>query len=597
MLGPVFFYEMVRTGRRRRYFVLRGVYSILLASLVLNFFGLAYQSLNFDSGLGVREAARVASSYFLVVSWTQFIVLCLLTPAYVAGAIAQEKESKIIEFILATDLRSREIVLGKLFARLANLVILMLVGLPILSLVQFMGGVDPTLVLATTAATIACVASLAALSIFNSVLSRRARDAIAMTYLCAVAYLLLSGLSMLLLNPAILNTLKNPAWLTAGVEIFNAGNPFSVLAGMGTRFATGATFDDLVLIYLRDFLVFHCVLFTLCCIGAVAWMRRIALRQAQGTIPRKWFKGRVRNHPRVGNFPLLWKEIFVESGLKLSVLGRVVFFLLIAGAVFVLWNVIQESRSSSQLADAIRFWAQVTGMLTGCLLLLAVASRAATSVTQERERQTMDALLTCPVSAGSIIYAKWIGAILAARWGLFFLVVIYLVGILAGSVYWVTLPLELLAWFIYAGVVALIGLWASIVCKSGLWSTVFAYGGTALAGVGHWLLLFCCLSPLFFAAGPRSGAEELLKLQAGFTPPVAMIISFCIPVDRWGTSPGDGEMLGYGLVGLMGWGVIAFFLWVGVRNSFDLKCGRAQFRIGSITSRAPGGASAPKQHG
>src|SRR5437660_1620479 len=79
--------------------------------------------------------------------------LVLLTPAYVGGAIAEEKDRKTLEFMLATDLLNREIVLSKLGSRLANLALVVITGLPILSILQFLGGVDPNMILAGFAIT------------------------------------------------------------------------------------------------------------------------------------------------------------------------------------------------------------------------------------------------------------------------------------------------------------------------------------------------------------------------------------------------------------------------------------------------------------
>src|SRR5262249_49386495 len=124
-----------------------------------------------------------------------------LTPAYTAGAIAEEKDRKTLEFLLATDLRNREIVLSKLTARYANLTLLLLTALPILSIMQFMGGVDPNLLLVTFAALALTMASLAGFAILSSTLARKARDAIALTYLGAIGYVVLSGVSWLLLLP------------------------------------------------------------------------------------------------------------------------------------------------------------------------------------------------------------------------------------------------------------------------------------------------------------------------------------------------------------------------------------------------------------
>src|SRR5438105_13980589 len=97
------------------------------------------------------------------------MLVALVAPGYTAGAIAEEKDRRTLEAVLATDLRNREIVLSKLVVRLANLTLMLLTGLPIWALLQFLGGIDPDLVLAGFLATGVTMASLASLSILNSV--------------------------------------------------------------------------------------------------------------------------------------------------------------------------------------------------------------------------------------------------------------------------------------------------------------------------------------------------------------------------------------------------------------------------------------------
>ena len=68
--------------------------------------------------------------------------MLLLTPAYVAPAIAEEKERRTLEYLFTSDLRNREIVLGKLAVRLGHIVLYILAGLPILCLTMRFGGVS-----------------------------------------------------------------------------------------------------------------------------------------------------------------------------------------------------------------------------------------------------------------------------------------------------------------------------------------------------------------------------------------------------------------------------------------------------------------------
>src|SRR5262249_54563592 len=129
----------------------------------------------------------------------QHLLVSVLTPLMVAGALSEEKERRTLEFMLATDLRSREIILGKLAGRLANMTLFLLAGLPILSFLQLLGGVDPGLVLAGFAATMLTFVSLAAMSIWHSTMLKRSRDAIVTTFITGGSYLALSGLARLLL--------------------------------------------------------------------------------------------------------------------------------------------------------------------------------------------------------------------------------------------------------------------------------------------------------------------------------------------------------------------------------------------------------------
>src|SRR2546422_1574357 len=127
LFGPVLFYDMIRAARRSRYFWLRCVY----AGFLLFFLFVAYMnSYSFGRFTDQNQAARLASNYFDYFMVVQFIAVILLTPAYVAGAVAEEKDRKTMEFLLATDLRNREIVLSKIGARLANLTLFVLTGLP-----------------------------------------------------------------------------------------------------------------------------------------------------------------------------------------------------------------------------------------------------------------------------------------------------------------------------------------------------------------------------------------------------------------------------------------------------------------------------------
>src|SRR5262249_53016529 len=134
-------------------------------------------------------------------------------PGLVAGTIAVEKERKTLEFMLATDLRNREIVFGKLVARLVTLLMYALAGLPVIGLAMMFGGIDPNLLLAGYGATVLTIFSLSALSVFFSVLQRKPRDAIALTYVVSSAYVALTFFAGMYLKFALPRQLVGPVTL------------------------------------------------------------------------------------------------------------------------------------------------------------------------------------------------------------------------------------------------------------------------------------------------------------------------------------------------------------------------------------------------
>ena len=68
------------------------------------------------------------------------MAVLVLTPAIVAGVIADEKQRKTLQYLMVSRLNSAEIVLGKLFARLLHIGVFLAIGLPVMSLTSLFGG-------------------------------------------------------------------------------------------------------------------------------------------------------------------------------------------------------------------------------------------------------------------------------------------------------------------------------------------------------------------------------------------------------------------------------------------------------------------------
>lgn len=576
LFGPVLFYDMVRTARRNRYFLLRCVYAGFL--LLILFW--VWTTTSWRSQPERLQAAAIAMFYFESFAVVQFLAVLVLTPAYVAGSIAEEKDRKTLEFLLATDLRNREIVLSKLGSRLANLGLFLLTGLPILSFLQFLGGIDPDLVLASFAATAITAVGLASVSILQSVLCKRPRDAIALTYLIVIAYYFLSSMLWGLkfsghwFFELPLSWGSDPYTVGALIEVFRQGNAFIALvmvANAGQLGALGTTLPSL----LADYALFHGTLALLCVGWSILRLRALALRQSFGKVERlRWYH---RLRPPVGGLPALWKELHVEGGLRVNWAGYLFVVLLVLltiglGVFFLgaaLWDFFTHPNGfRNDFAEIMNVWTRLTAAGVACLLLVGVAVRASTTIRSEIDRDTFDALVTTPLSSDAILLAKFVGSLFSVRLGWLWLGAVLGLGVLSGGLHVLAVPLFLGAWVVYACFFALVGLWFSMVSRSMMRATVYTMLTTVFFGFGHWFLtLFCCL-PMFFllamGGGPPGDLPEYLaKFQAGLTPPFAL---FAFAYPSWDvTFPFGrrdfGEMAGFCLLGLFLYGTACLMLW------------------------------------
>jgi ABC-type transport system involved in multi-copper enzyme maturation permease subunit len=605
LFGPVLFYDLVRIARRNRYYLIRVLYALFLLTMLCWVYFTFTVNMELSATVRPDEAARFANSFFYMFMAIQFLVVTVVTPAYVAGAVAEEKERKTLEFLLATDLLNREIVLSKLTSRLLNLMLLVLTGLPVLAALQFLGGIDPLLVIAGFAATMLTVASLAGLSIFASVICRRARDAIVLTYLMAAAYLVLSGLSWLLTVPAgwatfpSTTTWTSPVTAQDVVEAFNIGNVVAVLIQMSQAVDKGDHLDAVLPAFVARYAFFHGTIALLGPLWAVLRLRAIALRETGEPARRTRPVLRLGWRPRLGRFPMIWKEVFADRGLRLHWFGRLVLVLLVLASfvpVVVIGYMFLEGtldepfrffggRSDpwEALAENTQLWVvRVAGTCVACLLCLAVAVRASSSVSIERDRQTFDGLLTTPLDSDTILFAKWLGAVFSVRRGWLWLGALWGVGLLTGGLHPLALPLLVLTWFIYAAFLAGLGTWFSTVSRTTLRATVWTLLCAVGAALGHWLIWMCCVPIMILRAGPMPDVLEwVAKYQTGLTPPLNLGWRSSFRAGEFLDDPGRPEQLwelvGFGVMGTATWAVLAGALWVITSHRFRQVAGRVAF--------------------
>ena len=560
LFGPVFWYELTRVGRRFVTFLFRFLYVAAVCGLLFLMYLAWRDEVQWSSGSGLIAPSKLsefAADFFHLFAVVQYGAVLLLTPAYVAGAITDEKERKTIDYLFTTDLANREIVFGKLAARVAAVVFFVLAGLPVIAFLQLFGGIDPDLALAATAASLITVVGLAAVAVALSAAMKRSREAILAAYGLLLLYLFLSAVVA-----GIMQGLSRQGYTTVHVldwtfdfadvtDWLAAGNAVYSLP-MATKFTN---FDPGVITpLLGRYALFWAVVSVLAIGWAVTRLRRATLHQRYGeSRGKKSVARQAANRPAMGDTPLVWREVFAADR-RVGCFGwlfRVVIVGLAAVVpVWVAYLVFVSDRpwyrgtfaaQWRDYTDAMSGWVRVsTGVLT-FLVCFGAAMRGAGAVAGEKDRDTWVSLCTTPVSVGEFLFAKWLGAVLSMRFALWVLVGIWAVGLALGSVYWFALPVAALFLAVFASAFALAGIWCSISARTALVANVRAFFLTVFLSGGFWLpLLMCCGIPLGMMRVGNEVEKNLIILPIAATPP---LITGFAPIGSFEKWEGKGPLI------------------------------------------------------
>jgi ABC-type transport system involved in multi-copper enzyme maturation permease subunit len=496
-----------------------------------------------------KELANFASAYFYAFVAIQLTVIILLTPPYVAGAIAEERERSTLEALFVTHLRNDQIVLSMLFSRLARLAMILLVGIPILSFLQLLGGIDPNLVFAAFVATGMTALSIASLGLLLSIYAGKRRKAIIQTEVLVIGYLFVTTVvEVALTSPLIVgpgSILRQP--FIADYPLMDIlgwpaiGNPAIASYRLVDKLWTGAPFVKLLQGFLTDYVLFHGAIAAICIAWAILRLRAVALRDPRSALEQEVRKRRLSPLARWwrrNSFesPLLWKGLVADAR---SRQGPFTWLFRGCGVALLSWPLLHFFYSfgrfravshDDHLGWLLNDWCRIASAVLGSAMLLAVALRASGSISGERARQTLDSLLATPLRNRTIIFHKWLSSILAPTGWTRTLAIVWAICWAMGALHPVAIPAYLLAWLIDAAFLAAIGVWLSAVSPStrrallatmGLALTVLvvlSIAATYLIYKGHNdLELFTLEPPVTFALLAFSPADYHDFLAVGLT--------------------------------------------------------------------------------
>ena len=415
MIGPVFSRELVTAPRRSRLFIYRTVYAgSLLLLMCTAWLVLAGTQVIRD----VSDMARFGGILFQLLAPIQLALAVFFAAMMAASAVAQEKDRQTLILLLMTRLTNNELVLGRLFSSLLNILVMVLAGLPVFMFAMLFGGIAPGQVISVFAVTVATVLAAGSLGSMIALYREKTFQTLAMTALILVFWIgIWEGVAYGALGSRLL-----------GIEAETLASWFSPLTAV--RVAARPSFSEasrLISPSTFGFLAFATLLTILLNAVAIARIRiwnpsreirltdvtKSANETQESDEPmdvhvdsqlRRKEKGVVRG---VWNNPVLWRETCTWAYGKKVIAIRIAYLVLFAIAAFALhWIIGQprviETEGLAGIVDATSFPLALIFLVS----LVIMNALAVTAVTNERDGRSLDLLLVTDLTPREFLFGK-----------------------------------------------------------------------------------------------------------------------------------------------------------------------------------------------
>ncbi|MCC7193580.1 MAG: ABC transporter permease subunit [Phycisphaeraceae bacterium] len=405
-------------SRRRGHLFVRMGYLGTLIAVVL--FGLLTAG-SLSGTQSLTALAKAGGQIFSIISYAQILLICLIAPVFMAGAIAAEQSGKTYNILLTTPLSNLQIVLGSLLGRLYFVLALLASGLPLFAVLLIFGGVPIRAVFVSFGIAGFSALMVGSVAITLAVLRAGGRKAVFLFVISIIGYLLVCY--------AIDAYILRGRWTVGvdGITVLTPLHPMLVLeATLGAaRYRVPppeliAHHSAWIRFYLGyPFAAFAC-LTSLASFVLVLWSALRIRQLGQGepgwfrrSVMGRWLRletgGERRRKPRdVWANPIAWREASTRGNRAAALLGRWGFIVIglgaAAGAIIL--------RHKGMLTDYDFRTTILTLLLTELVVILLIAIyMSAGSVSREREDGTLDLLLTTPITPRLYLWGKLRGLI------------------------------------------------------------------------------------------------------------------------------------------------------------------------------------------
>lgn len=237
-MNPVLKKELKTRMRTWRTPVMISLYVLVLSLLVLLVFADMIFSYNGSRGMRLDNVKDM----FFIFTIFQLLLLIFIVPATTAGSISGERERSTLELLICTRMSSFSIILGKLFSSLAEVIVLLIASIPVLSTFFIFGGVSPGNIILIFGFYFVTAILFGSIGIFMSAFFKKTSTSTVASYMMAL--FLLGGTFFIVLISRVLFYLPRGLSITQTFPIILYANPLSGLGAilfkmMGTDILSG----------------------------------------------------------------------------------------------------------------------------------------------------------------------------------------------------------------------------------------------------------------------------------------------------------------------------------------------------------------------
>jgi ABC-type transport system involved in multi-copper enzyme maturation permease subunit len=397
-LSPVFIYECLANSRRWQTYAVRsfGV-AILLAAVA----SIAMSRNTVDPTRPWQDYAALGESYFYAIIGVVLTLVMLAAPAATAGAICVDRARGTLTHMLVTNLSDPEIVLGKLAARILPILGLVACTWPVLSISSLLGGIDPMAVTLAFLIILAVALLGCTLALALSVWAKKPHEVVTVIYASWI---------VVLLTWPLWSIMPRRVWVGPPPRWSLLANPY---------YLAFTFYSGLDQIQFWEYIGFFAATLgaSVILVCAAVWRMRPVARRGNLDDRKQPVFGLLARLPRLlpgpslDRNPVLWREWHRSRPSRwltalMLLVGGGSGIACVVGAVTVWANGVDLAiQSPGPLAGIVGLIFQVT---FGLLILSAVAPM---SMSEERQRGSLDLLAATALSTPAIIMGKWLASL------------------------------------------------------------------------------------------------------------------------------------------------------------------------------------------